>query len=316
MKTLCVGMMVCDTVLAPVPFDILQRDSVTIKPPSRSCGGDALNVALGLAKLGNQVSIVGRAAKDENGYYLEALCKENGIDTRWIVWDQEYSTAVTFALVDKSGERHFLSENSIFHRLEAEDISEEAISEADIVYFGSAMSMEKMDSGGIRELFCQARQQGKLTVMDAAVNCQNSNRDWMSLLEPALSETDIFFPSLAEAEQLTGQKDPEKIAEYFQKFHMKLLGIKMGSQGCFVTDFQTSRRFSCPPGIKAVDTTGAGDSFMAGLICGISKGWDGYTSAGFATCVAAKNVEAYGGTGGIPNFVQACSFYESCKDNL
>lgn len=316
MKTLCVGMMVCDTMLAPVPFDILQRDSATIRPPSRSCGGDALNVALGLAKLGNRVAIAGRAAPDENGKFLEAACRENGVDTRWIVWDTESSTAVTYALIDQKGERHFLSENSIFHRLEAGDISQEALKEADIVYFGSAMSMEKMDGGGIEKLFRQARSQGKLTVMDAAVNGENPGRDWMKVISPALTETDIFFPSLAEAIQLTGQREPEKIAECFRQFPMRLLGIKLGSQGCFVTDFRTSRRLSCPPGIRVTDTTGAGDSFMAGLICGLSKGWDGYTSAGFATCVAAKNVEAYGGTGGIPSFKEACSFYESCKENL
>lgn len=43
MKILCVGMMVCDTVISPVPDDVLSRDSVMIEPPILSCGGDELH---------------------------------------------------------------------------------------------------------------------------------------------------------------------------------------------------------------------------------------------------------------------------------
>lgn len=50
MKALCVGMMVCDTLISPVPENILELDSVRIDKPRICCGGDALNVAMGLAR--------------------------------------------------------------------------------------------------------------------------------------------------------------------------------------------------------------------------------------------------------------------------
>ena len=70
MKMLCIGMMVCDTLLSPVPSNILTLGSVRIDKPSVCCGGDALNVAIGLAKLGNSVSVAGRVARDANGKFI------------------------------------------------------------------------------------------------------------------------------------------------------------------------------------------------------------------------------------------------------
>lgn len=316
MRVLCVGMMVYDTLLSPVPADILKRDSAGIRPPVVSCGGDALNVALGLARLGEHPFVAGRRGMDERGDFIERICEEAGVDTCYIKLDRQYPTAVTYALVDENGERHFLSEKSIFHRLSGKDIPDEAVEKADLVYFGSAMAMKSMDREGIFQLFSRAHRKGKMTVMDAAVDWEDPDQEWMKILDTAFLETDIFFPSLEEAVKLTGEKEPEKIKEHFRKYGMKLFGIKLGAKGCFVTDFASDNYISCPQGLPVVDTTGAGDSFMAGLICAVGKGWDVYDSAGFASCVAAKNIGVCGGSAGVPGFEEAYTFYQGYKNNL
>lgn len=311
MRILCIGMMVCDTLLSPVPFDILKLDSVSIDKPSVCCGGDALNVAIGLAKLDNSVSIIGRIADDGNGRFILNECKKYDVDTSGVIYDEEYGTAVSYALIDKNGERHFLSEKSIFGRLSGQDIPEEAIDEADIVYIGSAMALREMDAGGIYNVFSRAHARGKLTAMDAAINMEDPDKDWLEYLSPAFMETDVFFPSLDEAVKITGEREPEKIAEYFRPFRMKIFGIKLGAHGCFVTDFKENRFIECPKDMPVVDTTGAGDSFMAGLLSALARGFDTFSAAQFAGCVATKNVGAKGGTAGIPNFEEALHFYES-----
>lgn len=311
MKILCIGMMVCDTLISPVPSDILELDSVSIDKPSVCCGGDALNVAIGLAKLNNPVSIIGRIADDLNGSFILSECGKYGIDASGVVFDEECATAASYALIDKKGERHFLSEKSIFARLSAEDIDSRYIEDADIIYVGSAMALRKMDESGIRDVFSNARSHGKMTVMDAAINMEDPERDWFKYLSPAFAETDVFFPSMNEAVKITGETDPEKIAEYFRRFSMKLFGIKMGSAGCFVTDFREKRFIACPKNMPVVDTTGAGDSFMAGLISGLARGMNVFSAAEFATCVATKNVGAVGGTAGIPDYEEAFAFYQA-----
>ncbi len=272
MKMLCIGMMVCDTLLSPVPSNILTLDSVKIDKPSVCCGGDALNVAIGLAKLGNSVSVAGRVARDANGKFILNECNKYGIHASGVVYEEECATAASYALIDENGERHFLSEKSIFEKLSGEDISDEAIEETDMIYIGSAMAMRKMDEGGIKDVFLRAHRLGKMTVMDAAYNLEDPERDWLSYLAPAFMETDVFFPSMDEAVKITGQTDPELIAECFKKFPMKAFGVKMGAKGCFVTDFKEKRFIKCPEGLPVVDTTGAGDSFMAGLMTGLGRG--------------------------------------------
>ncbi len=312
MKTLCIGMMVCDTLLSPVPSDILKLDSVSINKPSICCGGDALNVALGLAKLNHSVSIIGRISDDTNGKFILDECKKYGVNTADVVFDEECATASSYALIDEQGERHFLSEKAIFARLSGKDIPDKAIQEADVVYIGSAMALRSMDEGGIYDVFSRAHKYQKLTAMDAAINIEDEDRDWLTYLAPAFMETDVFFPSMDEAAKITGKTDPEEIAEDFRRFSMKIFGIKMGAAGCFVTDFNEKIFIKCPKGMPVVDTTGAGDSFMAGLICGLTKGWDAFTSAEFASSVATKNVGTIGGTTGIPSFEDAYRFYQSC----
>ncbi len=192
MKMLCIGMMVCDTLLSPVPSNILTLGSVRIDKPSVCCGGDALNVAIGLAKLGNSVSVAGRVARDANGKFILNECNKYGIHASGVVYEEECATAASYALIDENGERHFLSEKSIFEKLSGEDISDEAIEEADMIYIGSAMAMRKMDEGGIKDVFLRAHRLGKMTVMDAAYNLEDPERDWLSYLAPAFMETDVF----------------------------------------------------------------------------------------------------------------------------
>ncbi len=310
MKILCIGMMVCDTLLSPVPSNILELDSVSINKPSVCCGGDALNVAIGLAKLDNPVSIIGRISNDTNGKFILNECKKYNIDVSGVIYDEECATAASYALIDEKGERHFLSEKSIFERLQGKDISDKAIEDADIIYIGSAMALRKMDEEGIRSVFSRAHEQGKITVMDAAINREDPHRDWLKYLAPAFMETDVFFPSIDEAIKITGETNPEKIAEYFRPFSIKVLGIKLGASGCFVTDFKNKRFIGCPENMPVVDTTGAGDSFMAGLISGLARGFDVFSSTQLAVSVATKNVGAVGGTAGIPNFEEAYLFYK------
>lgn len=310
MKILCVGMMVCDVLISPVPQDVLSRDSVSISKPVTACGGDALNVAVGLAKLGMDTAIVGRLAEDASGAFIRSACAAVGLDTSGVVIDRECATATTYALIDESGERHFLTDKAIFSRLVNEDVTDAQLQWADIVYFGSAMALPAMNDGGLARLFRRAKAMGKTTIMDAAIDDTLVCDDWLQALAPALQYTDIFFPSIDEARLITGKENPEEIAECFRPFGMKALGIKLGSKGCYVTDFETASRIPAVSGLTVVDTTGAGDSFVAGFICALAKGWSIPKSAAFANTVGAQSVTRIGGTSGIPSFREALAYYE------
>ncbi len=313
MKILCVGMLVCDIPLYPVPDNILKLDSWKISNVVPTTGGDALNVSVGLAKLGIEVSLCGRVGKDSNGAFVKECVKKEGVDISAVIEDLEYPTAASYILIDTLNERHFLASNKIFDSLSAEDVPEQKIKDADLVYFGSAMIMERMDRGGIEKLFCKSRSLGKTTAMDTAMNTSINSGEQMNYYEQmksALYQTDYFLPSYDEAKILTGEELPQKIAERLKAFNMKALVIKLGKKGCYVTDFVKGKYISTVEGMPVKDTTGAGDSFVAGFLCGISQGWDIFKSAAFGNTVASHNVGAVGATAGIPDFKSALAFFE------
>jgi len=309
MKVLCVGMMVCDVLLSPVPDNIMEQEVSIISKPVYACGGDALNVAFALKKLGVEVMVSGRIGMDSAGEFLLKECNLLKIETTNLIQDKQCPTAISFALIDKKGERHFLSENSIFSKLAFDDIDLISIQQSDYVYFGSAMMMSAMDNGGLVKLFKTAHDLGKITVLDAAINDKKGIKNWLEVLSPVLRETDFFFPSYGEAKLLSGKSDPQKISKLFDDFGMKAFGIKLGSDGCYVTDFINEKFIPGIKNVKVVDTTGAGDSFMAGFICALIHGNDIFEGAEFGNTIAALNIGSIGGAAGVPDFETARKFY-------
>lgn len=309
MRVLCIGMMVCDIFLAPIPSDILKLDSTSIERPKVSCGGDALNVAIGARKLGLDISVCGRIAEDYSGNQIHAACRTLGIDQRGLLIDSDASTATSYVLLDEAGERHFLSNRAIFSRMREDDVPDALIESADFVYFGSAMAMREMNRGGLAALFRRAKACGKTTILDAAIADDTAPSGWMAELSEAFSFTDYFLPSISEAFALTGETEPHEIAERFRTFGMKAFAVKLGKRGCYITDFRQEALLPPPGGLHVVDTTGAGDSFVAGFLRGLAEGWTPFRCAAFANCVAGRNLEAIGGTAGIPTFDNALAYY-------
>ena len=309
---LSIGMMVCDLVLSPVPDNILSIDCSMINKPVMSCGGDALNTAIGLAKLSCDVAIAGKIGNDLNGKFLINTCEQYGINMSGIVVSDTYPTACSYALVDTKGERHFLSEISIFNDFSLKDIKPSLLREADIFYVGSLLAMKEMDNEGIAEIFKYAKSKGYLTVMDAAIN-DNENPDLEKILPQILPYTDIFFPSINEAKMLAESDDIEVIVKYFSKFKLKHFGIKLGDKGCFTTDFKEEKYIECPKGLPVVDTSGAGDSFMAGLVCALTHGQSFFEAAEFGSVIGSFNVGKRGSTAGIPTYQEAMDFYRKWK---
>lgn len=302
MKFLCFGMVVCDYLIAGIPSDIMSRNGAPIRDMRLSGGGDALNVAVGLTRLGQQAVICGRIAADPTGAYLVRFCEESGISPEFLVRDGEFPSATSFALIDPSGERHFLFENRIYANYSAEMVNERMIESVDGVYFGSLLTFPKLDDGRLAEIFSQAKSAGKLTAMDAALHGQKFEPGRMKSLRVILEATDIFFPSIAEMEIYTGIRNPYKIAESVRDSGLKVFGIKLGEAGCYVTDFSDEKIIPAVPVPNVVDTTGAGDSFFAGFLSGWANGYNPFECAEIGNIVAAYAIQKLGSTVGIPSF--------------
>jgi sugar/nucleoside kinase (ribokinase family) len=301
-KVLCVGLVVMDVPLRPVSPAVFTADHWRVEPPVWGTGGDAVNVAITLSKLGAGVSLCGLVGKDDAGDFVLGRLNECGVDTRGVIRHPSLGTGVSYILIEPDGERHFLVSISINNELDFGQIPDELIREADMVFLGSSMCMYNMDHGGSAALFKRAHELGKLTLSDFSGGAEYSSDELLKLLDPMLREADIILPSYLEAVKLTGERELPRIRDKFAGFGIKLLVVKLGAEGSYITDFKREWRVPTFGEFEVVDTTGAGDSFVGGFIRGTLEGWDAETAACFGSCVASFNVTKVGATGGAPDF--------------
>jgi sugar/nucleoside kinase (ribokinase family) len=142
---------------------------------------------------------------------------------------------------------------------------------------------------------------GKTTVLDTA---WDDTGRWMELLAPCLPYVDYFLPSVEEAEKFSGETDPEKMADVFFSRGVSHVVIKLGKKGCYFRESKDAEGVFVPayPVENAADTTGAGDSFCAGFLFGLSRGMSMLESCKTGNAVGAHCVQTVGATTGIPPY--------------
>jgi sugar/nucleoside kinase (ribokinase family) len=307
-RVFCAGLVVCDIPLRPATKEMFDRDHTRIETPVWATGGDAANVAVALARLGLDSCLCGLVGKDIYGDFILKHLSESGVDTRNVMRHPEKGSGVSHILIEPGGERHFLVSSSINGDLCYEHINEELLAGSELVYLGSTMHLKGMDGGGTAKLFKKAHDLGKITVTDFDGEDEDRGDYWLRYLEPVLRETDIALPSYREAVTLTGQKDLSAICNALAPFGIKILAVKLGNQGCYITDFKQEWRLPIFSQFEALDATGAGDSFGAGFVLGLLAGWDPEACGLFASAVSGFNVTKLGATGGVPDFETAWRF--------
>ena len=122
-----------------------------------------------------------------------------------------------------------------------------------------------------------------------------------------LPELTICVTGLKETAELFNLSKPEEAAEHLLSLGVKIAAIKLGEKGSYIATRNES--FHCPAFIvDAVDTTGAGDSFTAGLIYGWSKGMSLRATALTGSLLGALAASVYGAGLALPGREKAVEF--------
>ncbi len=298
------GLTVCDILVKPVTPELFERDSTPVKMAFKP-GGDACNVALNAAALGMRTGLVTVLGGDANGALLTRQLLEQGVDVSGVKTSSRFPTSTSIVLVEPSGERHFLADTTIFQELEPAQVTRRLLEGAKVLSLNSCYRLPQLDDGGVVPVFQLAHELGVLTAMDTTWNRQG---DWLERIEPALYHTDLFLPSYGEAVQISGEKDVRAMRRVFQRYGLRILGVKLGSEGAYVTDFQNEYVVRPFPVERVEDTVGAGDSYVAGFLAAQAKGMDLYESALFASAVASFTVRVKGAVGGVPPLEEVEAF--------
>lgn len=309
-EVVCLGIMVADIIAKPVVSLPPKGTLGTVDQIELHIGGCACNTGIGLAKLGVKTGVIGKVGKDGFGDFLISEMKKEGLDVRGVIQSSAASTSATVVIVDEKGERTFIHYYGADGKIKLEDINIGLIKNCQILHIAGTFLMPGFDGKPTANILKKAKEEGKITSLDTAYDAQGK---WLSVIEPCLKHIDIFLPSLGEAKKISGEEKPDLIIDFFLKYGIKTIALKMGEKGCLVAN--TKERIKVLPyKVKPVETTGAGDAFVAGFLKGILKGWSLKETAEFANACGAVSTLSMGATTSIKNTEHILEFMKEHKN--
>ena len=307
MDVICLGQFTADVIVRPVEKLPDRGRSKLVDRIELHNGGCACNSAITLAKLGTKVGVIGRIGRDSFGNFLTSLMRKQGIDTNGLKIDPLIPTSSTVVLVDSDGERSFLHYLGANAHLTIDDVDFDLIRKAKILHV-TTFFVPKLDGKPVADILKKAKKIGVTTSLDTA---WDEKGKWLDILEFSFKHIDIFLPNIEEARMITNKRKPEEISETLLSYGIKVVGLKMGSEGCYVRSAD-KEVFVPPVRVKVVDTTGAGDAFVAGFLTGWLKGWNLETIGWLANTTGAVCVTAMGNSG-IKSLKETIEFMERAK---
>lgn len=295
------GMIVADVIGQPLDFrahppppgGLQFVGSITL-----TTGGNVCNTGIAMARLGMSVAAAGLVGDDILGRAVLDRLRDAGIDVTSVRCSDRAQTSATVVAVEPDGERCFFHAPGASRLLDADAFRAcfdvfRACAWVQIGYFGLLPTL----TPDLPALLGELRQAAPGTKI--ALDTVNPPAE-MSLLEPILPHVDLFAPSRPEAAQLTGERDPSRIAAVFRRFLPAgaVLGIKLDADGCYLDDSSQTVHVPAYP-IRPVDTTGAGDGWFAGLLTALRRQMPLEQAGKFANRVAADCCLAIGASAGI-----------------
>lgn len=308
-----IGAAIVDVLAGPVNASVFETGSMAMDMTKMTFGGDALNEAVALAKLGVPVKLVSKVGKDEAGDRVRSFLKKSGVDNSQVLQEEGLVTGINVVLIDDKGERYFLTNpHSSLRKLSRTDIEPHLDGVADIVSFASVFVSPLLDIGAMESLFQKAKSKpGRVLAADMT---KPKNGETLADIKKILPYIDYLLPNEAEVIKMTGVKDVYESAELLVEAGAKCVIMKRGDKGCLI---QTKKKRIEIPAFKVekvVDTTGAGDCFVAGFLWGLSKGLSLEDCGCLACATASCAVETVGATDGVTSAEEVWKRYEILKE--
>lgn len=304
MDVLCVGETLTDIITRPVSSVSLNNDSTSVQEILFRTGGDALNNAVDLSVIGNSVAYAGRIGSDMCGDYILDTCKKAGVDMSHVVRSDTPHGKMNI-LIDQQGNRAFFYYPGVSAEFTIADVDSSLLRQCRVLQLGSTFHLPNFDgANGAASLLKMAQEIGVITSMDVT---KDPTGRWNEILSPCYPYLDYFLPSEEQAMLLAGTEDVEAMADFFLEGGVKCVVIKLGSRGCFCKTAQLSFYCGCYD-VPVVETTGAGDAFVAGFLSGVLRNGSMEDCVRLGTAASAHVIQCVGANTGIRDLKTLLAF--------
>ena len=257
---------------------------------NRCAGGSAANTILGVRQLGGTTGYAGKTAADELGEFFLKDLRAAGVRIE-VPPAGEGHTGTCVVLVTPDAERTMLTHLGVSATLSDADIDPGDCGRAEWVYVEGYLFGTPENQSAARAAIKAAKAGGAkvaLTVSDPfLVNAFKA--DFLELIG---GPVDLLFCNLDEARGLTGKRAAKDCADALAAYGPRL-ALTMGAEGSLLVD---PLGLEHVPGVKttAIDTTGAGDMYAAGILYGLTNGLEFEQAGRVGSLAAAKVVSQMG----------------------
>jgi ribokinase len=266
-------------------------------------GGKGSNQAVACARLGARVTFVAKIGRDNFAEMALGLYRQEKIDVEAVSQVSDASTGVGFIIVDAKGNNCITIDPGANDLLTAAEVIQclNVLSSETVVLAQLEIPVEAAGAAMAR-----GREKGALTILNPAPA--------RLLPQSVLQMVDVLTPNQSEAKVLTGRSsdarvDPETVARELLHSGAKHVVMTLGEEGALLVTADSSLRV---PAIKVpvADTTGAGDSFNAGLAVALSRGASLEDAVRFAVVTGGLAVIREGVVPSLPTRDVVQRFYQ------
>ena len=265
-----------------------------IEDYSETCGGSAANTAVGLARLGCKVGYIGKVGCDREGDVLiQDFCNE-GVNTDSVVRAEQGKSGAVMGFVDKKGARALYVNPGVNDTINIDEVNARYAAQAQFLHLTSFVGDESFQTQ--KKLLDAISNSTQISFDPGALYARRG----FAALEPIIRKTYVLMPNVLELTILTGEISYHKGADIMIDKGVKIVAVKLGGDGCYVTDGH-EQHFIEPFKVDAVDTTGAGDAFCAGFLYGLVNGKSLFECGRLGNFVASRCVMKMGARAGLPS---------------
>ncbi len=286
----------------PIPGEtVLGNDFQTIP------GGKGANQAVGAARLGANVTMIGCVGNDDFGKSLRANLQKEGVDTTHILTIPDSPTGIAAITLDEDGQNCIVVASGANMKLTPEDVEKafSQIEKVDVVILQLEIPLDCVEAAARL-----GQERGAKIVLNPAPARQ--------LSDILLSQTDVLVPNESETSPLTDLPvdTPSQAETAAQSLFDKGVGsviLTLGSRGALVLDGNSPATQLSPHQVDVIDTTAAGDAFVAGLSVGLGEGMSLVEAAKLGNATGALAVTKLGAQPAMPTQEEVSSLCNSLE---
>jgi ribokinase len=256
-------------------------------------GGKGANQATAAARLGGDVTVIGKVGDDNSGASLKAFLNAENLDTQHVTIAHDTPSGTALIVVDSASENTIVIIAGANSKLAPADLDGVAIHAGDIVVTQFEIPLETVSA-----LFQKAKANQATTVLNAAP-ARACPPELLTATDYLLvNETELAFFAKSDSVPQT-EDDIVTAAKKLRVREDQTIVVTLGAKGA-VCVHGDSLIAMAGYNVKAIDTTAAGDCFVGAFAVGLAEAMQLDEALNFANAAAALSVQTLGASSSLP----------------